>query len=104
MDSRIEELAQIIFERAGDAAKNVERSADGLLGDRHRSWTRLHSLAREMKSVIDEYRKAHPEEYEDTEILRMRAREKELHQDIVSLRNELRTYTEREKTMGWSQI
>jgi hypothetical protein len=103
MDSRIEELAQIIRERAREAAHNVQAAADGIRGDRFYSWNRLFQLSAEMQTVIDDYRKSHPEEYEDMSIARALQREKELQEQVVSLRNELRTYREREKTMGWSQ-
>ena len=103
MDSRIEELAQIIRERAREAAHNVQAAADGLRGDRYHSWRRLEYLAGEMQTVIDDYRKAHREEYEDMSLVRALQREKELQEQVVSLRNELRTYREREKTMGWNQ-
>lgn len=65
MDSRIEELAQIIRERAGDAAKNVQAAADGYRGDRYHSWRALERLAGEMQGVIDQYRRDHREEYVD---------------------------------------
>jgi hypothetical protein len=58
MDSRTEELARAIFDRADDAAKLMKRALQ---------------------------------------------RERELQEQVVSLRNELRGYREREKTMGWSQ-
>jgi hypothetical protein len=103
MDSRIEELAQIILERATDAANNVQAAADGLRGDRYHSWRRLAHLAGEMKTVIDDYRNAHRDEYEDTSMVRALQREKELQEQVVSLRQELRYYREREKTMGWNQ-
>ena len=67
MDSRIEELAQIISERAGAAAENTRNAAGGILGDRYHSWRRLHTLARDIQAVIDEYRRDHPEEYRDDE-------------------------------------
>ena len=113
MDSRIEELAQIIRERAGSAADNVRNAAGGVRGDRYHSWRQLHALAGQMLEVIESYRKDHPEEYEFTDgeqlkaerakVAKLQARQDELHQDIVSLRNELRQYREREKTMGWNQ-
>lgn len=63
MDSRIEELAQIIRERAASAADNVRRAADGVRGDRYHSWRSLESLAMGMLRVIEDYRREHPEEY-----------------------------------------
>ncbi len=103
MDSRIEELALIIAERAGQAADNVRNAAGGVRGDRYHSWRRLHALARDMQAVIDEYRRDHPEEYVDTTAYLAQKREKELQEQVVSLRNELRQIREREKTMGWNQ-
>lgn len=103
MDSRIEELAQIIRERAREAAHNVQAAADGLRGDRYHSWRRLENLAAEMQTVMGDYRKTHREEYEDLSLVRALQREKELQDQVISLRAELRTYREREKTMGWNQ-
>ena len=103
MDSRIEELAQIIRERSREAAHNVHASADGIFCDRHHSWFRLFNLAGEMQTVIDDYRKAHREEYEDIALVRALQREKDLQSQVIDLRNELRSYREREKTMGWAQ-
>ena len=103
MDSRIEELASAIKERARDAAKNFRASSDGVLSDQYHSWLRLFHLAGEIQTVIDDYRKAHREEYEDIALVRALQREKELQSQVVDLRSELRSYREREKTMGWSQ-
>lgn len=104
MDSRIEELAHIIAERAGDAADNTRKAADGLRGDRYHAWRRLHALAREMLTVVEDYRRDHPEEYADhpsrLELLRERF---DLTEQVVGLRQELARYREREKTMGWQQ-
>ena len=103
MDSRIEEFASAIKERARDAAKNTGSSTDGILSDRYRSWRRLFHLAAEMQTVIDDYRKSHREEYEDMALVKALQREKELKSQVIDLRSELRSYREREKTMGWSQ-
>lgn len=103
MDSRIEELAQIIGERAGSAADLVRDAADGYRGDRYHSWRRMQALANEILTVISDYRRDHPKEYVDDSLVRARGQIKEAHEQIVSLRNELRTYREREKTMGWDQ-
>lgn len=102
MDSRIEELARLIAERAGDAAENVRRAADGLRGDRYHSWRRLHYLAREMQTVIDDYRKAHPEEYEFTELAQARGMAETYKAELIAARQELARYKEREAVQGWS--
>ena len=104
MDSRIEELAQIIAERAGDAADNVSRAADGQLGDRYHSWCRLRNLAREMKTVIDDYRKAHPKEYEFSELAQWRGWAETYKAEMIAARQELAYYKEREKVQGWAPL
>ena len=107
MDSRIEELALIIAERAGAASENVQNAADGLRGDRYWSWKRLHSLAREMQAVIDDYRKAHPEEYEftpDVQVIKLRGMMETYAAELVIARNELARYKEREKVQGWAPL
>ena len=97
MDSRIEEFAQAIYERAEFAAENVRKAADGYRGDRYHSWRSLQNLAKSMLDVVNDYRKAHPEEYADGS-LEMR----DLTEQIVQLRGQLKNYQEREKTMGWA--
>ena len=46
---------------------------------------------------------ARSQEYENTSLVRALQREKELQEQVVTLRQELRYYREREKTMGWNQ-
>lgn len=104
MDSRIEELALIIAERAGDAAESVRRAADGLRGDRYHSWKRLHYLAREMQAVIDDYRKSHPEEYEFTEVAQAKKQAETFKAEMIALRQELARYKEREAVQGWAPL
>lgn len=93
MDSRIEELATIIQERASSTADLFMEGGDR--GDSYHSYRSLEALARNMLRVIKEYRADHPKEYEDPS--------KHLHEQIVSLRSKLARYEEREATMGWSK-
>lgn len=104
MDSRIEELAQIISERAGAAAENMRNASGGILGDRYHSWRRLHTLARDMQAVIDEYRRDHPEEYRDDEAERLRNMCITYAAELVTARQELARYKEREAVQGWSPL
>lgn len=104
MDSRIEELAQIIRERAGQSAETVRAAADGFRGDRYHSWRQLERLASEMQQVIDDYRHDHPEEYVDLSSMRTAQQLKDANEQIVALRTELRQYREREQTTGWNSL
>lgn len=64
MDSRIEELAQIIIERCEDRGSNIDVTmcdpdeADIL---RTYMWIRTHALT--IKGYLDQYRDRHPEMY-----------------------------------------
>ncbi len=104
MDSRIEELAQIISERAGAAAENTRNAAGGILGDRYHSWRRLHTLARDIQAVIDEYRRDHPEEYRDDEAERLRGMIDTYVSELVDARQQLARYKEREAVQGWAPL
>lgn len=104
MDSRIEELAQAIVERAGAMSENVIAAPGGIRGDRYRSWHRLHSLARGMLEVIDEYRRDHPEEYRDDEAERLRRMCETYVSELVQSRQELARYREREAVQGWAPL
>ena len=104
MDSRIEELAQIIRERAGDAADNVRNAAGGIRGDRYHSWARLHSLAGDMLDVISGYRSDHPEEYRDDEAERLRGMIDTYVSELVDARQQLARYKEREAVQGWAPL
>lgn len=104
MDSRIEELALIIAEHAGEASENVRRAADGQRGDRYHAWKRLHYLAREMQAVIDDYRKANPEEYEFTEVEQAKKQAETFRAEMIAARQELARYKEREAVQGWNQL
>jgi len=63
MDSRIEELATIIKERASSTADLLQDRSDR--GDVYHSYRSLETLASNMLRVIKEYRTDHPKEYED---------------------------------------
>lgn len=104
MDSRIEELAQIISDRAGAAAENTRNAAGGILGDRYHSWRRLHTLARDIQAVIDEYRRDHPEEYRDDEAERLRGMIDTYVSELVDARQQLARYKEREAVQGWAPL
>lgn len=104
MDSRIEELAQIIRERAGDAQENVRKAAGGIRGDRYHSWARLHALAGSMLEVISDYRKDHPEEYRDDEAERLRGMCTTYVAELVQARQELARYKEREAVQWWAPL
>jgi len=93
MDSRIEELANIIQERASSTADLLQDGGDR--GDAYHSYRSLEAMAGSMLRVIKEYREEHPKEYDDPV--------NHLHEQIVSLRSKLARYEEREKTMGWNQ-
>ena len=73
MDSRIEELAQIIRERAGASADNLSKTK---IEGQYHYWRRLESLAVSMLRVIEEYRREHPEEYTDDRLLKVAERER----------------------------
>jgi hypothetical protein len=104
MDSMTEELARAVFERADNATKIVESACDGKpYSDRLSYWRQIRSHSKSILETIRDYRKDHPEEYEDTSLARALQREKDLQEQVVSLRKELRIYREREKTMGWNQ-
>lgn len=103
MDSRIEELAGIIAERANEACGVVQRAADGVRGDRYWAWSQMRASALEILSVIDKYRRDHPEEYVDDEAKRLRGMCQTYKDELVKVRQELAHYKEREKTMGWDQ-
>jgi len=104
MDSRIEELAQIIRERAGDAADNVRNAAGGVRGDRYRAWLGLHSLANNMLDIISGYRLDHPEEYRDDEAERLRGMVSTYVSELVDARQQLARYKEREAVQGWAPL
>lgn len=60
MDSRIEELAEIILERAKGAADPItERNHD----DRYRTYRRIEWLATDILAALRQYRAEHPQEY-----------------------------------------
>jgi hypothetical protein len=61
MDSRIEELAQIILERSEDSADAIREG--GVRDDRYHGYRRLQSLAADMLAVVKDYRRDHPEKY-----------------------------------------
>jgi hypothetical protein len=103
MDTRVEELACIIHERAKESADNIRSAAGCERGDLYPCYRRLQSLAYEMLNVISEYRRDHPEEYVDIKEQQLLARIKELEGDTVTLRRQLHTYREREQTMGRNQ-
>jgi hypothetical protein len=92
MDSRIEELALIISERA----------EAGAVGDRCHWWRRISHLAREMQTVIDDYRKAYPKEYEFNELAQAQKMAETYKTEMVAARQELARYKEREAVQGWS--
>ena len=104
MDSRIEELAQIISERAGAATEKARNATGGIKDDRYQYWRRLHSLARDMQAAIDEYRRDHPEEYLDDEAKRLRGMCATYEAELVTARRELANYKEREKVQGWAPL
>ena len=87
MDSRIEELAMCILERA--------RAAAEYRGPKYNYWRRIEVLAGEIIGVIFQYRTDFPNEYEDSIT--------EQNKQIAELRQQLSRYQEREKTMGWMQ-
>lgn len=60
MDSRIEELAEIILERAKGTADLIKTPSDA---DRYKAYRRCEWLAVEILSVIHDYRCDHQEEY-----------------------------------------
>jgi hypothetical protein len=104
MDSRIEEFALAIHERAKTALDHVMGACGGApMSDKHQYWRAIVSHAKGVLDAVEGYRRTHPEEYEDIALSRAQARVKELQSDVVSLRSELSRYREREKTMGWSQ-
>lgn len=93
MDTRIEELAQIILERAHTTAEQLMDNSER--NEKYHSYRTVEQLATRILRVVADYRKEHPKEYEDPA--------KCLHEQIVNLRHELKNYREREKTMGWNQ-
>lgn len=97
MDSRIEEFAQAIYERADLAIKNSISFGDGCMDERHDSYFRLRHLAKSMLDVVSDYRKTHPDQYIN-DSLQIR----DLAEQVVQLRGQLRNYQEREQTMGWA--
>jgi hypothetical protein len=104
MDSMTEELARAVFERADNAVKIMEAACDGKpYSDRLSYWRQLRGHSRSILETIRDYRKSHPEEYEDHELRRALHDKKELQEQVISLRAELKTYREREQTMGWNQ-
>jgi hypothetical protein len=64
MDSKIEELAKVIAERAESEADKA-RDADGDRSHCCRSYLKLRDMALEMLLVISSYRRTHMEKYED---------------------------------------
>ncbi len=73
MDSRIEELAQIIRERSGVSADNLSQAK---IEGKYDYYRRLESLAVSMLRVIEEYRREHPGEYADDLFVQAAERER----------------------------
>lgn len=104
MDSRIEELAQIIAERAGVAVDNARNAAGGIMDNRYHYWRRLQALASDMQEVVDDYRRDHPEEYRDDETERLRGMCTTYAAELVQARQQLARYKEREAVQGWAPL
>ena len=103
MDSRIEELAEIIRDRSRDFSENARQDARDTYSERRNSYAQLRALADAMLMVIRDYRRDHPEEYGDDEARRLRLMCETYASELLKARQELARYKEREATMGWSQ-
>ena len=99
MDSCIEELALVISERARTGAENENPElSDG--------FAIIAANASQIIKVIRDYRQKHPEIYADSsqrELHILRGMAETFKAELISARQELAGYKERERVWGWDK-
>lgn len=97
MDSCIEELALVISDRATTGAQNND-------ADLGAGFASIAASADHIIRVIWEYRSKHPELYSEPahdQFLKLRGEADTYKAELISARQELARYKEREKVCGW---
>lgn len=99
MDSCIEELALVISERARTGAENENPELS-------EGFTIIAANANQIIKAIRDYRQKHPELYADDaerQLRILRGATETYIAELISARQELARYKEREKVCGWGE-
>lgn len=105
MDSCIEELAHLIHQRSKAAADNIYSASGGSnKSDLLLSFRQVEAKAAGILQVLNDYRADHPELYKEPAAdvaHRLRGQVETFKAELISARQELARYKERERVCGW---